>query len=82
MTRIRFIKPWGPKKAGDIQETESPTTVRWLVEVYKVAIIEPDNPIATAEPAEPVTDVAVPKFIRKSPRDKMTRSSFNKSPRY
>lgn len=77
-TRLRFIKDHGDKKAGDTQETESPTTVMWLVERHRVAVIEPDNPIATAEPAEPVIDltgpISEPKYLRKAPLDKMVDS--------
>ena len=82
MTKLRFVKAWGPNKPGDIKDTASQATIHWLVDVYKLAVIEPDNPIATAPPAAPETDVAVPKFIRNAPKDKMTRSSFNKSKRY
>lgn len=74
MIRLRFIKDHGDKKAGDIQDTESPTTVMWLVERHKVAVIEPDNPIATPQPAEPVTDYSAQKFLRQAPVDKMVNS--------
>jgi hypothetical protein len=74
MTRLRFIKDHGNKKAGDTQDTESPTTVMWLVERHKVAVIEPDNPIATPPPAEPVTDYSASKYLRTAPRDKMQKS--------
>jgi len=81
MVKLRFIQPWGPYKPGEIKETASLTTVHWLVDVYKFAVIEPDNPIATAPPVAPVTDATAPKFvecdtykyIRKPPRDKMTK---------
>ena len=81
MTKLRYIKPHGPNKVGDIQVTESATTVRWLVKVYKVAVIEPDNPIATAEPVAPVADVTAQKFLRYAPKDKMTHSGSNKGAR-
>ena len=71
----------------EIKETASLTTVHWLVDIYKFAVIEPDNPVATAKPAEVITDATAPecdlyKYIRKPPKDKMTRSSFNKTKRY
>ena len=69
MTKLRFIKAHGDKQAGDIQMTESATTVHWLVDVYKVAVI--DVPTVTAKPIMPVTDVTAPKTIPKAPRDKM-----------
>jgi hypothetical protein len=45
MTRLRFIKPWGPNKPGDIKDTASQATVHWLVDVYKFAVIEPEQDI-------------------------------------
>lgn len=78
MTRLRFIKDWGPYKAGNILVTESPTTVMWLVDRYGFAVIdplpEPDNPVATAEPQEPDADYTVPKFLRAPARDKAVKS--------
>jgi len=87
MVKLRFIQPWGSYKPGEIKETASLTTVHWLVDVYKFAVIEPDNPVATAKPAEVIMDATAPecdlyKYIRKPPKDKMTRSSFNKTKRY
>jgi len=81
MTRLRFIQPWGPYKPGDIKDTDSKTNIHWLVDIYKFAVIEPDNLIATALPVSPVTDVTAPKYverelykyIRKPPKDKMTK---------
>ena len=73
MAKLRFIKAWGPNKPGDIKNAASQATVHWLVDIYKLAVIEPDNPIATALPAVPVTDVTASKFIRKAPKDKMTK---------
>jgi len=78
MVKLRFIQPWGSYKPGEIKETASLTTVHWLVDVYKFAVIEPDNPIATAKPAEVITDATAPecdlyKYIRKPQRDKMTK---------
>ena len=67
--RLRFIKPWGPYKVGEIKLTESPTTVMWLVERHKVAVIDEPEPIAEAP--EPVPET---KFLRKAPRDKMQKS--------
>jgi len=71
MTKLRFVKAWGPNKPGDIKDTASQATVHWLVDIYKFAVIEPDNPIATALPVSPVADVTAPKAIPKAPRDKM-----------
>lgn len=71
MTRLRFIKPWGPYNPGDTHYPQQANTVRWLVDVYKVAVIEPDNPVATAEPGSFMADVTAPKYLRKSPRNKM-----------
>ena len=82
MVKLRFIKPWGTYKPGDLLESRNANTVHMLVNIYKFAVIEQDNPVATAEPSGVVTDVAVPKFIRQAPKDKMTRSSFNKTKRY
>jgi len=80
MTKLRFIKAWGPYKPGDIKEAESPVTIHWLVKVYKFAVIEPDTP-AKIEPVpvktEPVPDLN--KYIRKPQRDKMVRQATNKS---
>jgi hypothetical protein len=81
MVKLRFIQTWGPYKPGDIKDNPSPATVHWLVDVYKFAVIEPDNPVATAEPIETITDATAPKpverdiykYIRKPQRDKMTR---------
>jgi hypothetical protein len=82
MTKLRFIRPHGDKKAGDIQETESATTVRWLVDVYKVAVIY--MPIITANPAKVVTDVTAPKdkALDMPTQDKMVRASSKKSRRH
>lgn len=63
-TRLRFIKPWGHYKVGDIKLTESPTTVLYLVERHKVAVIDELVP-------EPVPEL---KFLRTAPRDKMVDS--------
>jgi hypothetical protein len=83
MTKLRFIKPWGPYKPGETKETDQKSTIHWLVDVYKFAVIEtPDNPIATAPPDDTITDTTAQKFIRNAPRDKMTKSSFNKAKRY
>ena len=76
MTKLRFIRPHGDKKAGDIQETESATTVHWLVDVYKVAKI--DVPTFTAKPVKVVTDATAQKAIYKAPRDKMVRFTSGK----
>lgn len=64
-TRLRFIKPWGPYKVGDIKVTESSATAFYLVERHKVAVVEPE-PIA-----EPVPEQ---KFLRQAPVDKMVNS--------
>jgi len=81
MTKLRFVKAWGPNKPGDIKDTASQATVHWLVDIYKFAVIEPDNLIATALPVSTVADVTAPKYverelykyIRKPPKDKMTK---------
>jgi len=81
MTKLRFVKAWGPNKPGDIKDTASQATVHWLVDIYKFAVIEPDNPIGTAEPVGAVTDATAPKpverdlykYVRKPQRDKMTK---------
>jgi len=64
--RLRFIKQWGPYKVGDIKETESPTTVLYLVERHGVAVIDELGP----EP-DPVPE---PKYLRTATRDKMLKS--------
>jgi hypothetical protein len=40
MTKLRFIKQWAQHKPGDVMETASKTTAHWLVDVYKVAVID------------------------------------------
>ena len=72
MTILRFIHPWGPYRPGDLRETGSKTTVYWLVDVYKLAVIEPMVP-AQAEPIpEPERDLSY-KYVRKPPKDKMVK---------
>jgi hypothetical protein len=71
MTKLRFIKPWGPYKPGDLHEPKNANTIHMLVDVYKFAVIEPDNPIATAEPTDITTDTTIPKYLRRPGRNKM-----------
>lgn len=71
MTRLRFIKYWGPYKPGDTHEPKNANTVHMLIDVYKLAVIEPDNPVATAEPDPFITDVTALKYLRKPQRNKM-----------
>jgi len=78
MVKLRFIQPWGPYKPGDLHEPKNANTIHMLVDVYKFAVIEPDNLIATAESAEVVKDAKATerdmyKYIRKPQRDKMTK---------
>ena len=79
MTRLRLINNWGPHKAGDIIETASPTTVMWLVERHKVAVIEPRR---VAPPAPRLPGAYAPsgwtgatemKYMRKPKRNKMVK---------
>lgn len=76
MTKLRFIKDWGPHRVGEVSITESQTTVHWLVDVYKVAKI--DVPTFTAKPVKVVTDATAQKAIYKAPRDKMVRFTSGK----
>ena len=79
MAKLRFIKPWGDWRPGDTHEPKNANTIHLLVDVYKLAVIEPDNPVATAEPAESVTEAMAPKlpernlykYVRKPHRNKM-----------
>jgi len=77
MTTLRFIHPWGPYKPGDLHEPGNANTVHMLVDVYKFAVIEPDNPVATAEPEpfEPfMAEWTAPKYLRRPGQHKMMQS--------
>ena len=65
MTKLRFIKPWGPYKPGDLHEPKSANTVHMLVDVYKFAVIEP-----TFAP-EPALERDLYKYVRKPQQHKM-----------
>lgn len=74
--RLKFIKPWGTYKVGDIHITESPTTQHYLIDVHRVAIdAGPDRSaepiIVVAQPTAQVTGEA--KFLRGPKHDKMLR---------
>ena len=69
MTRLRFIKSWGPYKPGDIKENPSGSTIHWLVDVYKFAVIELAPPPAPAPALALAPDLY--KYVRKPQRDKM-----------
>lgn len=75
MTRLRFIKSWGPYKSGDLHEPKNTNTVHMLVEVYKFAVIEPDVPakIEVAPEPEPGRDFYKDfyKYVRKPQQHKM-----------
>lgn len=73
MTRLRFIKDWGPYKAGNIMVTESPTTVMWLVDRYGFAVIEPVEEPRVPEPEIVRSAYAESRFLREPRRDKMQR---------
>lgn len=79
MVKLRFICPWGPYKVGDIKETASGTTIKWLVDIYKFAVIEPPK-IAFA-PKSYVSTFTAPKNIFEAPKDKMVRLASNKKRR-
>lgn len=69
MTRLRFTKPWGPYKPGDVIEVQEQRTVEWHVYTCRRAVI--DNP---ERPHIPIIDaVYLPgaKYLRKAKRDKM-----------
>ena len=70
--RLVFIKPWGNYKVGDIKETESKSTVRWLVDVHKVAEVEKAREIPPF--VRDLDDLPVPKYYRRSPSNKMVKS--------
>jgi hypothetical protein len=81
MATLRFIKPWGDAKPGDIKNTDSPYTVHALVTTYGVAeIVGFDNtagmprivPTTTAVAPEPEVPTA-PKPIRRRKSDKGER---------
>ena len=78
MTRLRFIKSWGPNKPGDIKLTDSKSTVHWLVDVYKFAVIETGKPAPVIEPTKPAPikvtlepERDLYKYVRNPQRDKM-----------
>lgn len=57
MPKLRFIKPWGPYKVGEILTTVSPYTVKALVETYKLA------EIVEGEPAAPEPVILPPAIV-------------------
>jgi hypothetical protein len=46
--KLRFIKDWGPYKAGSYKVTDMETTRKFLVEVHQVAEVVPDLPPPTS----------------------------------
>jgi hypothetical protein len=68
---LRFIKPWGNYKPGDVMDTTSETTRLYLVERYKVAevYVAPVSPPSWAQG----TVAPEPKYFRGPTRDKMTK---------
>jgi len=69
MTKLRFVKAWGPNKPGDIKDTASQATVHWLVDIYKFAVIEPT--FAPALPPAPEPERDLYKYVRKPQQHKM-----------
>lgn len=60
MAVLRFVKKWGTFNVGDKKATESEPTVRYLVDVYKVAVIE-----SGVRPRRPRPASMLPDFARK-----------------
>lgn len=75
MVKLRYIKAHGPYKPGDVQLTSSSTTVHYLTQVYKVAIVDEGKP----DPFIPVQ--AAEKAFLRPQRDKMARGSLGKGGR-
>jgi hypothetical protein len=73
MTKLRFIKPWGPYQPGDLHEPKNANTIHMLVDVYKFAVVEPEEPakpgIVPEPDPEPERDLY--KYIRKPQQHKM-----------
>jgi hypothetical protein len=69
MAKLRFIKRWGPYRPGDVHEPNHANTVHMLVDVYKLAVIEPDAPASEEPKPEPERDLY--KYIRKPQQHKM-----------
>jgi hypothetical protein len=65
--RLRLLKDWGPYKAGDIHIAKSPTTVYWLVKMYKIAVVEEEAPPKVVKAVE---SPPLHKMIKKSPKAK------------
>jgi hypothetical protein len=68
--KLRFIKPWGNYKPGDVMETESKTTRTYLVERYKVAEVY----VAPVVPPSWAQETTALKFVSKAAKDKMLKS--------
>ena len=74
--RLKFIKDWGPYKAGDIHITTSETTRMWLVDRYQIAVLEtPTLTIVQPKPQKAQTPEEVMKFLRRPRKDKMVRTA-------
>lgn len=71
MTKLRFIKPWGPYKPGDIKDNASGSTIHWLVDVYKFAVIKSDEPTIPEPIPEPEPERDIYKYVRKPQQHKM-----------
>ena len=71
VTKLRFIKDWGPYKKGQLHYTLSPTTVHYLVDVYKVAKVEADKKKTRKTPEKTKTqdEVSEYEFVYFTPED-------------
>lgn len=71
VTKLRFVKDWGPYKKGQLHYTTSPTTIHYLVDVYGVAKVETDKKKAkkATKKTEPQKEVSDYEFIFFTPED-------------
>lgn len=72
--RLRFIKSWGTYRVGDIKVSASPTTIMWLVDRHKVAVIDSDPPPVAQQLDVAIDDMPKVKYLRRPKRDKMLKS--------
>ncbi len=72
---LRFIKPWGNYKPGDVMTTTSETTRLYLVERYRVAevYVAPVSPPSWAQGTAAVAHFEQ-KYFPKAKQHKMLKS--------
>jgi len=71
VTKLRFVKDWGPYKKGQLHYTTSPTTVHYLIDVYGVTKVETGKKKAKKATKETKTqdEVSDYEFVFFTPED-------------